>query len=135
MREAQKVSNEFIVIAQRAPSREAGERGQTHLGEVERSRLGAVVVVAVRPTISSVPLVAARLSSPLLKGRASSSTTFALGGLRVDVRGSTVRERRIEAYRSMCKTFFPSTDSNPERTHSVKPVPRMICALVKGCVG
>lgn len=27
----------------------------------------------------------------------------------------------------MCNTFFPSTESNPERTHSVRPVPRMIC--------
>lgn len=30
------------------------------------------------------------------------------------------------AHLSMCRTFLPSTESRPDRTHSVKPVPRMI---------
>lgn len=38
-----------------------------------------------------------------------------------------LKQRDPPTDRSMWSTFLPSTESSPERTHSVRPVPRMIC--------
>ena len=81
----------------------------THLGQVETGCLGAIVVVTagVRCGTSGSAMIRdvhekrPRPRLPLESGRTT--------------------------HRSMCRTFLPSTDRSPERTHSVRPVPRMIC--------
>lgn len=97
-------------------ARDGTEVARTHLGQVERSRVGSVVIVATRSKATVSYSGVARWLDALPTANATSCS-----------RKGEARGRQLhDTHRSMWRTFLPSTESSPERTHSVRPVPRMI---------
>lgn len=100
---------------------EEGPLEATHLSQVKTGRFSTIVIITrIRWKESQTD----QLSASHLVDRSvvcRSSKCFPASFV------STKRGGRNKTHRSMCKTFFPSTESSPDRTHSVRPVPKMIC--------